>query len=133
MVLKKLMIAALATTALCGVVEAATVTLTWTPPTTRTDGSALPAAQIARADIYDAFGCSITPCPNPAGNVVGNVTGAIGTFKTPGLAAGAHTFTVFTIDTGVPAAVSPSSNAVTLTIVVPPPAAITNLTGTVGP
>jgi hypothetical protein len=131
--MRRLLLAAVAL--LCGVAvaQAATVTLTWTPPTTRTDGSALPAAQINHADIYDTFGCNVQPCPNPAGNVIGNVMGAIGTFKTPGLAAGAHTFTVLTIDTGTPASASPPSNPVTLTIVVPPPAAITNLTGTIGP
>ena len=112
--------------------QAATVTLTWMPPATRTDSSALPAAQIAGADIWDTAACP-APCPNPNGAIIGSVTGALGTFKTGQLTAGAHIFTVITRDTSTPSLSSAPSNAVTATIVVAVPATITNLTFTIGP
>src|SRR5215831_3677674 len=110
--------------------KAASVTLTWTPPTTRTDSSALAATSIAGADIFDSCPC-IPPVPVP--QPIGTVIGATGTFKTGQLAPGAHTFTVITRDTSTPNVASGPSNPVILTIVIPPPAAITNLTGTIGP
>src|SRR5882672_7269658 len=57
-------------------VEAATVTLTWTAPTLRSDNTtALPATQIAGADVYDDFACATAPCVNPNGVIIGSVTG----------------------------------------------------------
>jgi len=115
-------------------VEAATVTLTWTAPTLRSDNTtALPATQIAGADVYDDFACAMAPCANPNGIIIGSVTGALGTFKTPQLAPGKHDFAVVTRDTSTPSVSSAASNTFTATIVILPPAAITNLTGTIGP
>ncbi len=130
--MKRFLLAALAATLLAGTAQASTVTLTWTPPATRTDGSALAAAQIAGADIWDTAACP-APCPDPKGAMIGSVTGALGTFMTGQLTAGAHTFRVITRDTSTPSLSSAPSNAVTATIVVAVPATITNLTFTIGP
>ena len=99
----------------------AAATLTWTPPTTRTDGSALAPTDIASANIFDA------------GTPIGSVTGATGTFTTGVLTVGTHAFTVETIDTtGHVSAMSNVAN-VTVVAVLASPAAITNLAATLNP
>ena len=123
----KTLFAALLLTALCGAAEAqaATVTLTWTNPTTRTDGSTITGA--LTSSIYDTITLPGQP-PSPTPTLVG--TGASG-FKTPQLAAGSHSFTVVNCETG--GACSAVSNAGVEVIVPLAPNAGTNLTGTVGP
>lgn len=92
-----------------------TATLTWTVPTTRTDGTPLSAAEIAMITIFDA------------GVQIGTVTGAGSTFTTGVLTVGDHVFTVTVTDTT--GHVSALSNAVTVTVVavLAPPSAVTNL------
>jgi hypothetical protein len=111
--------------------KAATVTLTWTPPILRVDGTTLSDTGIAGADIYDSCPC-IPPTPTPS--PIGSVVGSVGTFKTGQLLAGTHTFTVITRDGSVPQLSSAPSNPFAATIVNSHvPATITNLTGTIGP
>ena len=108
--------------------QAASEVLTWTPPTTRTDGSALPANQIGAANIFDAI--SGTPVQ------IGSVQGAVGTFTTGQLSPGTHVFTVVTCDTETPAVCSAPSNGFQVNIAAPPmaaPSAISDLSGTPGP
>jgi kumamolisin len=105
--------------ALAGGSVAASATLRWTVPTVRTDGTALPAGQVAGADIYDGA----TP--------IGNVTGAVAVFVTGALTPGSHTFTVVTRDTD--GGKSTPSNGATGVNQLAPPAAITDLTVVIRP
>ena len=104
----------------------ATATLTWTPPTVRVpdaNGVSAPLAptDIASANIFDA------------GNPIGSVTGATGTFTTGVLTVGTHAFTVETIDTtGHVSAMSNVAN-VTVVAVLASPAAVTDLAATLNP
>lgn len=95
------------------------VTLNWTVPTTRTDGTSLPSSQVSGANIFDN------------GVHVGTVTGVTPTFTTSISVIGAHVFTVTTFDTD--GNVSAVSNSVIVTVnpVLAPPSAITNLTAVV--
>jgi hypothetical protein len=103
-----------------------TATLRWTVPTVRADGTLLPAAEVAGADVYD------TPTPQPSMAPIGSVVGTVGTFVTGPLKPGIHTFTVMTRDTA--GNKSPTSNDATCTIrPAAPPAAITDLTVTINP
>jgi hypothetical protein len=104
----------------------ATVTLTFTDPTTRMDGSALPPASIASVDIFDS--------------VDGNRASQIGTVQTTGLtfttgviSAGVHAFTAVVNDTTGHS--SAASNVVTVTVVttIAPPSPITDLAGVLNP
>lgn len=101
-----------------------TAILTWTPPTTRTDGSPLAATDIASASVFDSLS------PTPA-TPIGTVVGALGTFTTGPLSAGVHIFTVTTTDTN--GDVSAPSNAASGTVALAAPAAITNLAVVVSP
>jgi hypothetical protein len=97
-----------------------TVTLSWTPPTTYTDGSNLPASDIARTDIYNGttkMGESTTE----------------GAFTTDVLDVGTYNFTAVTV--AVDGGQSDPSNMVTVTInaVTKVPSPITNLTAKVNP
>lgn len=126
--MKRSIFAALMLAAALTQAQAASEVLTWTPPTTRTDGSALPADQIGGANIMDAI--SGTPTQ------IGSVQGAVGTFTTGELAPGTHVFTVVTCDTETPAVCSAPSNGFQVVIAAPPmaaPAAVTDLSGTPGP
>lgn len=99
-----------------------TVTLSWTNPTTRTDGSTLAANDIAGIHILD------TASP---GEPIGIVAGAGTTFTTGVLSAGVHNFTAVVIDTAGDD--SAPSNVLSETITIAPPAAISNLSGTINP
>jgi kumamolisin len=92
----------------------AAASLRWTVPSVRTDGTPLPAAQVAGADVYDNA------------TLVGSVTGAIGTFVTGTLTPGSHTFTVITRDTAGSRS-APSNGAIGVNEPAPP-TAITDLT-----
>lgn len=100
-----------------------TAILTWTNPTTRTDGSALTSADIASVNIFDV------PTTDPSGPQIGTVSGgSTTTFTTDVLTQGFHNFTVVVVDTAGLSSVA--SNVATLQIeptgVAPSPA--TNLT-----
>lgn len=97
----------------------ATATLTWTPPTTRTDGTPFPADQIAGAHVFDGT------------NEIGTVTGAAGTFTTGALPPGDHSFTVITHD--VTGGVSAPSNAAALSVPAAAPAAVSDLAAALNP
>ena len=98
------------------------VTLKWTPPITRSDGTPLPSASIASANVFD----SASPTPSTA---IGSVLGVVGTFTTGTLGDGVHNFTVVTVDTDGNA--SAPSNVASATIAEAAPSAITDLTATV--
>ncbi len=99
----------------------ATATLNWTLPTTRTDGTALAATEIASVNIMD----SDSGVPGP----IAVAPGAVTTFTTPSLAGGPHHFSVSVNDTG--GVVSGPSNAVLVTVAAPSPP--TNLTVILNP
>jgi hypothetical protein len=91
----------------------ATATLTWTPPTKRTDGTALAPDQIAGTHVFDGT------------NEIGTAPSAAATFTTPTLPPGDHSFTVVVHDaTG---GVSAASNAAALVVPESPPAPVTDL------
>jgi hypothetical protein len=96
-----------------------TATLTWTAPTTRTDGSPLPPEQIAGTHVFDGT------------TEIGSVQGAAAGFTTGALAPGEHNFTVVVHDTDGNA--SAASNAAVVTVAAAPPAAVGDLAATVNP
>jgi len=67
--------------------------LTWTLPTTRTDGSDLSPDDIASVDVFDDV------ADGNGAQKVGSVTGAGTGFNTGTLAVGTHTFTIVVNDT----------------------------------
>src|SRR5258706_8490404 len=121
---KTLLLATFLALGVVGNAAAVTKTFTWTWPTVRTDGTALPLAQIGGFNLYDASAPSpglpgtLIPCPTTippttaAGTCSGNVTAG-------------HSFTSTTQDTAKPPDVSAGSNSVTVPFVAPP--AITDL------
>ena len=106
--------------------EMATATLTWTPPVTRTDNTALTPDMIAGADIFDT--ASATPA-----TPIGSVTGAAGTFTTDVLAVGVHNFTVITRDTTGHSSAASNVASVTVVATLANPLAITDLAATLNP
>jgi hypothetical protein len=103
---------------------AATVTLTWTNPTTRTDGSAITGA--LTTSIYDIVTPPTGPALAPA--LVGTGTSP---FTTPVLASGGHSFTVINCEAG--GGCSAPSNAVVQVVVPASPSAVTDLSGVANP
>ena len=67
-----------------------TATITWVDPTTRSDGSSLPASSITSIEIYDSASGSAP---------IGSVAAGVQTFKTPPLSTGTHNFTLDCKDT----------------------------------
>ena len=100
-----------------------TEAFTWTYPTQRTDGTPLALTDIGSAQIFD----SASPGA-PIGSVAGPPTAPTGSFTTGPLGAGAHSFTVVIVDTAGDSSLP--SNAVTQTVAVAPPAAVTDFAGT---
>jgi hypothetical protein len=97
----------------------ATATLTWTPPTKRTDGTALPPDQIVGTHVFDGT------------NEIGTAPGAAATFTTPTLPPGDHSFTVIVHDaTG---GVSAASNAASVSVPEAAPAAVSDLAAVLNP
>lgn len=91
-----------------------TVTVTWTNPTTRTDGSALAASAIAKVDIMDSMVSGV-----PLGTVTGGTTT---TFTSGQLAVGTHAIALVWTDT----AGNKSAPSNTMSVVVPAPLAPPN-------
>jgi len=104
----------------------ATATLTWSVPTTRTDGSALTPDMILSADIFDT--ASSTP-----DIAIGTVSGASGTFTTGVLAVGVHNFTVITNDTTGHSSAASNVASVTVVATLANPAAVTDLAAVLNP
>src|SRR6266478_2728338 len=102
----------------------ATATLTWAPPTTRTDGTTLPPDQVFGADIFDT---AATPA------LIGSVMGAAGTFMTGVLSVGIHNYTVVTHDTTGHSSASSNVASVTVPAILANPSAITNLMAVLNP
>jgi len=103
----------------------ATVTLIWTLPTTRTDGSALLLTDIVEVDIFDAVN-------GAAASQIATVSGPATTYTTGVLVEGAHIFTAFAKDSG--GRVSASSNPATITVPsTAAPSPITGLTAALNP
>ena len=103
-----------------------TATLTWTPPTMRTDGTTLPPDQIAGADVFD----SASSTPDVA---IGSVAGAAGSFTTDTLSVGVHNFTVITRDTTGHSSAASNMASVTVPAVLANPAAVSDLVATLNP
>lgn len=103
---------------------AVTKTFTWTWPTTRTDGSALPLSQIGGLVLYDAS----LPVPGQPGTAVAcptNIPPTTATGTCQANVTAGHSFVVTISDTASPADVSAASNAVTVPLSAP--AAVTDL------
>jgi PKD repeat protein len=97
------------------------INLTWTLPTTRTDGSALTPTDIAKVSIFDgSTGTLIADLPGSATSYEST------TDATPGTYAFNVTVTDTTGNTSAPA----STSIVVPTPVVAPPSPVTNLTAT---
>ena len=103
-----------------------TAVLTFTDPTTRTDGSPLAAADIASVDIFDSV-------DGNRASQIGTVPTTGLTFTTGALSPGVHAFTAVVNDTS--GHVSAASDVVTLTVVatIAPPSPITDLAGSLNP
>lgn len=130
--MKRFALAALAAALLSTAAQAHTITLTWTWPTLRTDGTALPLSAIGGFVVYDTS----LPTPGAPGTVVACTvtlppTTATGMCTTGTLAAGTHGFVATVSDNASPPDVSAVSNAASAVIAQTGPAAITNLTATV--
>lgn len=101
-----------------------TIHLAWDLPTNRTDGSGLPAAEIAQVTVVDHYTGAINNlAPTSTTFDTGDVTGQ----------AGSHSFSVTVIDTQTPPVAS-SVMSVSVTVPASPPLAapnpVSNLTGT---
>lgn len=105
----------------------ATATLTWTPPTTRTDGTRLGPDEIAIATIFDT-----TAAPDPT-IAIGAVQGASGTFTSDVLSVGVHNFTVITNDTTGHVSASSNVASVSVPAVLANPSAVADLAATLNP
>lgn len=101
-----------------------TETLTWTLPTTRTDGSPLAATDIASTDIFDSF--SATPTVP-----IGNVAAPAATFTTAVLGVGTHNFTVVVNDTTGHSSTASNVFTETVAATLAPPSPVADLKGTV--
>ena len=104
----------------------ATATLTWTVPTTRTDGSALTPDMIASIDIFDSAA--------PDSSVpIGSTKGAQTTFTTDILTVGVHNFDVVVNDTSGHASSASNIASVTVVATLAAPSAVTDLAATLNP
>ncbi|HYT43892.1 MAG TPA: hypothetical protein VEP90_16250, partial [Methylomirabilota bacterium] len=97
----------------------ATATLTWTLPTTRTDGSVLNTSDIASVSVFDVS------TEDPSHHMIGTAIGPATTFTTDTLTVGFHNFTVGVVDTAghVSADSNVASVEVKFTLADPSPAA----------
>lgn len=104
-----------------------TATLTWTVPTTRTDGSSLDPNDIASIDILDDLNDGSGPF------TIGSVSGAGTSFTTGLLTVGLHNFSVLVNDTT--GHVSAQSNIAQLDVPATQaaPSAVTDLAATLNP
>jgi len=101
-----------------------TATLTWTLPTSRTDGSPLAPTDIASVQIWDAVGGAATV-------QIGTAQGAATSFTTGTLQGGNHVFTVVVVDTNGDDSAPSAPASLTITVAAPNPA--TNLVATLNP
>lgn len=101
--------------------EMSTVSLSWTVPTTRTDGTALTAAEIANSTIFD--------------NAVqiATVPGATNSFTTGTLTVGVHNFSITVTDTTGHTSAMSNTASVTVLAVLAPPSAVTDLSAVLNP
>lgn len=90
-----------------------TVTVTWTNPTTRTDGTALAASAIAKVDIMDSQVSGL-----PLGTVTGGTTT---TFTSLQLAAGTHVLSLIWTDTAGNKSVASNTMSVVVPVPLAPP------------
>lgn len=103
-----------------------TITLEWTNPTARVDGSALAPTDIASVDIFD------TAASNPA-SPIGSVTGDATSFTTGVLSVGDHTLTAVVNDTTGHKSAASNPFTATIEATLAAPDAIADLSGTVNP
>lgn len=99
------------------------VTLNWTLPTTRTDGSPLAPTDIASIDVFD----SASPTPTVP---IASLPGAVTTFTSGVLSVGAHGFTIVINDTTGHSSAQSNVFSGTVAPTLAPPSAVTDLTGT---
>jgi hypothetical protein len=92
-----IMLGAVALFLMVGNAFAGEATVTWTHPTTRTDGSALPASQIGSTKVEWGT-CQGSSFGTAAGNA--SAAGAATSLVVPNLPAGTYCFRAATIDTG---------------------------------
>lgn len=104
----------------------ATAFLSWTEPTTRTDGSPLAPADVLSTDIFDST--SLTPLVP-----IGTVQGAANAFVTGVLSVGPHNFTVVVNDTTGHASASSNVASVTVAPTLANPAAVSDLAAVLNP
>ena len=109
-----------------GTINMSTVTLKWTDPTTRVDGSALAPTEIASIDIFDTAASTPTV-------PIGNILGGVGTFTTGVLSVGDHTFTVVVNDTTGHKSAASNPFTATIAAISAAPSAVADLSGTVNP
>jgi len=102
-----------------GTVTMSTVTLHWTDPTTRTDGSALAASDVAGIDVFEGT------------TKIGTVGPGIQTFTTGDLPPGDYNFTAVVNDTTGHASAPSNTFTATIAVVLANPSPIADLTGTV--
>jgi hypothetical protein len=103
------------------------VALTWIDPTTRADAAATPLSptDIDHIDIYDAV-------DGAASAKIASVHGAATAFTTADLAPGSvHVFDVVVVDVQGNSSAPSNSFSVTMPVPLAPPAAATDLTGTI--
>ena len=104
----------------------ATATLTWTPPTARTDGTQLSPDEIASVEVFD------TAATDPT-QPIAVVQGAGGNFTTDVLIVGVHNFTVVTLDTTGHQSAASNTASVTVPATLANPNAVTDLAATLNP
>lgn len=102
-----------------------TVTLNWSNPTTRTDGSALSPDEIASVDVSDDVG------DGNGSQVIGSVSGAGTSFTTGTLSVGNHAFTIVVNDTTGHKSAPSNSAAVSIPATLAAPSAVQDLSATV--
>lgn len=118
-----------------GVMPAAahTITFTWTWPTTKVDGTAMPLSSYGAFTVFDTS----VPTPGSPGTPVAcpitlPPTTATGTCTTGTITASGHSYVATTQDNATPPNFAPVSNSVgPMIIPLSGPAAITNLSATV--
>jgi len=104
-----------------------TATLSWTVPTTRTDGSPFTPDQVMEIDVFDMSDAV------PVNTLIGTVPGAGTSFVTGVLDVGNHSFTVIVRDTTGHSSAASNVAAVTVPATLANPAAVTDLAAVLNP
>ncbi len=103
-----------------------TATLTWAPPSIRTDGAALAPGEIAFTDVYDSAAVDPT-------TPIASVPGAAASYTTDVLVVGMHNFTVIVQDTTGHRSAASNTASVDVPAVLANPAAVVDLAASLNP